>query len=97
MSLSDYSDKDLLAEVERRKAAALEAERVAREKRNATIVANIEALLTLVPEHGRISCSDTNPQNPTRCNRCTLLEIKKNSWVSDDTMVEINVNITRGN
>ncbi len=93
--LSKVAQDDLLAELKRRETAREEAERKAKEKRDASVVANIDALLALVPEHGRTSCSDEKPVNESRCNRCTLLSIKSFGWVPDDLDVEISLNRRR--
>jgi hypothetical protein len=87
--LSKVTEEDLLDELKRRKVAREEAARAAKEKRDAAVVANIDALLALVPEHGRTSCSDQNVTNERRCNRCTLLYIKSSGWVDSDLDVEV--------
>ena len=76
--LTAVDTKALEAELTRRRE---EEKRILREKRDLEIKRceeNISALLALVPEHNRTSCSDERPinSNRARCTRCALLEAK---------------------
>ena len=55
------------------------------------IIENIDALLALVPYHGRTSCSDTNIANSdrARCGRCVLLNIRAEQYVPENVSVEV--------
>jgi len=82
--LSNFTNQDLQDELKRR---AEEAERLFNETRRKQAdfwLENIDALITLVPEHSRTSCSDSNISNEYRCTRCFLLCAKEsNSWDYD--------------
>lgn len=56
------------------------------------IMQNLDALLLLVPEHSRTSCSDTNfSQNAShaRCTRCVLLEAERDGFWRNDIELDI--------
>jgi len=76
-------------------------QRLARQKvlksHHELILQNIDALLKLVPEHGRTSCSDADPNNTSddpaahfpRCTRCQLLQFQRDNWISDSYVMKI--------
>lgn len=63
-------------------------------------------LLLMVPEHGRTSCSDENPQNyyttvgrggHPRCQRCCLLRtVADKQWPDGQTHAQINIEVKMG-
>jgi hypothetical protein len=80
MDIKEISTKDLQAELQRREhEAALEAQRK-REAKEQFWIEHLELILQLIPEHSRTSCSDENPNNYGRCDRCTLLEMRGSTY-----------------
>lgn len=81
-----------IAELEAQKARLLDGERLraVRRQREAQILAMVDTLLALVPEHDRTSCSDENPTNCVsyagrlRCERCELLYARETGIVRFD-------------
>lgn len=94
--LQQYSDDDLQQELIQR-----EADRRAEEnKRNIAnaqlILQNVDVLLSLVPKHDSLNCSDDHPisgyldHGHARCRRCMLLHIKQVQF-NDDVGLEIDL------
>jgi endonuclease III len=82
-TLTELSDQELQAELQRRAHAAEQARVTARRQKFALLMQHRDALLALVP-HGRTSCSDEKPVNgfsyygqTPRCTRCALLELSE--------------------
>jgi hypothetical protein len=77
IDLTTLPSAALVEELARRDAVMkAEQERKERERR-ATLIPMLPALLTLVPDHDRTSCSDADPNNEYReCRRCILLYVK---------------------
>lgn len=94
--LSKFKDEDLAAEILRRKIAQAEAEQAERTKVHDAVRKHIGALLEIVGEHGRTSCSDTNRVNEGRCTRCSLLVIKECDWIDQDLTFEFTIHRPRG-
>jgi hypothetical protein len=74
----------------------LEAQREAleqeEEKRRHTLIAeHIDTLLLFFPEHGRTSCSDEDPGNRLRCDRCALLAVHRYGFVPTDTEMWVTI------
>jgi hypothetical protein len=64
-----------LAELQRRIDTAAE---VAIAQREALYLEHIDALMAMIPDHSRTSCSDVNPCNADRhCYRCNLLHLEE--------------------
>ncbi len=84
MDLKNISEADLKAELKRREDEKLAEEKQKRDETAATCLRHIDALLELVPDHSRTTCSDSNHCNGEythssgncRCLRCYLLECK---------------------
>ena len=53
-------------------------------ERAQNLLSHIDALLDLIPDHERTSCSDENPKNYGRCARCTLLSFKESGHWDED-------------
>lgn len=85
--LKEISTTDLQREVREREELQrlLEERKEAQHRRN--IVNFLDALLVLVPEHSRTSCSDESSngnQYRARCTRCVILHAKADGlWPSD--------------
>lgn len=62
-------------------------------ERQRFLLAHVDALLELVPEHSREGCSDAEVRyaDRARCQRCALLEAKRDNWWDSDLEVEVNV------
>lgn len=86
MPLSDYDDNALSAELNRREQLRKETEEKLLVEKSVIIHKHVDALLELVPNHSRTSCSDDDPGNAGRCARCTLLQTQSNGchdWAYD--------------
>lgn len=92
--VSEMTDTELAAELERRKnVAELSAQAHAQAQRKEKfqlLLKHREALLALVP-HSRTSCSDGNVSNSftsatrhPRCPRCALLELNESPWSAEN-------------
>ena len=97
MDLTKLSKEQLLAELERRKNEEINQERIRRTNDAVLSLKNIDALLMLVPEHCRTSCSDADPCNGgggvgrVRCTRCFLLHAKKDEYWNEQARLTIYV------
>ena len=81
--LKEIPSYELQAELKRRSDEA-ERERLRKEEEHREkVVKHIDAILDFYPEHGRTSCSDEHPDNPGRCFRCDLLQIKHEGYWSN--------------
>lgn len=102
MDLRMVPDKDLKAEVERRRVAELAHMEEIRRHRQKLIVRGIETLLSIHPDHERTSCDDDNPRNSgtragrVRCTRCCLLDIKRNPDLVSAYDVSIHISYLEG-
>jgi hypothetical protein len=86
------SDAALHAEVKRREEQARLDEMARKNEVADRIIQNIDALLLLVPEHSRTSCSDADfRQNAlhARCTRCALLEAEADGFWRNDIELDI--------
>ena len=83
-------EAELLKELDRRrKAAAAEKERKRREAADLNLT-KIDAYLEIFSEHGRTGCSDDDSYHfDGRCNRCTLLNIKRDNYWPSELTVDI--------
>lgn len=88
-NLDAYTDKELLAEIERRKQAAKERWKAERRERATEIYELLPHLLAIEKNHGRTSCSDENPCNEGRCNRCTLLAAQRGCYWDSDLEIRL--------
>lgn len=94
MDLSEFTDAQLSYELERRAKEAEETARLKRETDAQWALTNIDALLELVPEHSGTGCTDRKSSayyEPSRCNRCFLLQAKRNHHFDSDYAVKINI------
>ncbi|SRR5581483_4661272 len=90
--LEDVATSNLVQELERRKKAVRDSVVAKRRAEQAVALENIDALLQLVPEHSRTSCSDDKPSNHNgRCKRCFLLVAKDSGWWDLDFKLEIDI------
>jgi hypothetical protein len=89
--LSAYSFNDLRAELQRREDEEKERKREAWSKRIQFLTDHVDALLELISEHGRTSCSDDDPCNKGRCHRCTVLSAQKDHYWDSSYDVEISI------
>ena len=87
MSLEKVSTQALKDELSRRQALRREKAEKKRNEHVEFLLANIDALLLFIPEHGRTSCSDANLSNRylteyglPRCVRCFVLDAKNCSY-----------------
>lgn len=81
----------LQAELNRRNEEAAGKVRAAKQEQCEVWLSQIDTILAFYPKHGRTSCSDEQPYNQDRCNRCTLLEMKANGHWDSDYRLEINL------
>lgn len=82
MELETFSDSELQAELERRRQVLREEAQREQRAHERMLVTYIDALLGLVPDHSRTSCSDEDANNyHGRCTRCTLMFIYENGYV----------------
>jgi hypothetical protein len=92
--LKDVSDKELAAELARRKEARKTARTNALKERADVITEHLDALLLLAPEHSRSSCSDKNLANIDRgCVRCVLLDANQRGYW--DWVYELELSFSR--
>jgi hypothetical protein len=89
----------LKAELDRRAEEHRQMVLAMKRERNNFILENIDAILQLVPEHGRTSCSDDAINNGVwggyRCKRCILLDIRNDRCIPDavdDITIDIEYN-----
>jgi hypothetical protein len=96
--LSELTDEELKAELQRRADTAKQAKKAARTAQVQLLIQHREALLALIP-HGRTSCSEERPINgfsysgqprPPRCARCALLELSEYHAETFDTDLTLN-------
>jgi len=80
VDLTQVSATDLTAELERRRKVEEDRINALRQAQADTHLAHIDGFLAVVTEHSRTSCSDDDPCNSGRCNRCTLLGIKRDDY-----------------
>ena len=80
LNLDQFSDADLKAELKRREDEKKRQILDQREKNAEFWHSKINHILELVPEHSRTTCSDNDPANEYRCNRCYLLYAQKYDW-----------------
>jgi hypothetical protein len=90
VNLSNLTDEELRSELLRREKERKDQEVRSQRARFATLVANREALLELIP-HARTSCSDIKIINGigsathgARCSRCALLELNEFDFTNLD-------------
>jgi hypothetical protein len=74
--LVDYTTAELEAEIKERREFEARAREKARRERAEILLTKVDALLEIVPEHSRTSCSDEQYHNMDRCTRCFLLDVK---------------------
>jgi hypothetical protein len=91
--LTKATDDQLKAELKRREDERKVQERLRLEAHQKIVLDHIDALLSLVPTHGRTSCSDENPCNAynSRCQRCSLLKAKE---YRDASEIQVTVQVT---
>jgi len=87
--LSNIPIQELKKEISRREEERLAAKAASLRQHQEIVLKNVQALLDLLPEHDRTSCSDSAPSNKKRCRRCSFLFIKNEGWVPDDLRVSI--------
>lgn len=76
-TLQDATDQELREEIAKRTEAAKAARLRAHAEHVNSVLRNVEALLAMVPEHSRGTCSDHDPYNSRRgCVRCALIELR---------------------
>lgn len=90
--LNDYSDQELLKELENRRLERIRAREQELLDFTYTVRENIDAWLTVVRDHSRRNCSDENWKQTynytrVRCLRCALLYIKECGVAYDDFIV----------
>lgn len=91
MNLDQFSDVELVKELERRKEIKRQ-EELSRRQQNADFwISKVDLLLELIPNHCRTSCSDTNAINDERCTRCYLLCAKSCNFWDLDRHLNINI------
>lgn len=89
------SKDELKTELARREAQEQADERLRKNEEAERIIQNIDALLLLVPNHDRTSCSDTSfSENAghARCTRCVLLEAESDGYWRNDIDLTITAN-----
>ena len=98
VTVADFSDAELRAELAVR--AELEARRAAaaRSERAQMIFANLDALLLLVPEHECSGCADYRTTNAYTgaCARCVLIEARDcGGFDSSPSALELRITFSR--
>lgn len=101
MDITKATKSELLAEIKKREETEKQKLENQRRERDKFIYANIDAFLTLMPEHDRTSCSDKQPCNyglnshgyPS-CIRCFLLECKQRREWENDPLLDIDLKIS---
>ena len=87
--LTVFGTQVLEAELKRRKDEALHLENEKREAQRKVWLENVDAFLALYPTHYGPTCSDDEPFNEKRCNRCTLLTAKNEGWWPEELEVKL--------
>lgn len=81
--LSSFSQKELEAELKKRREDKLKLMREQRALRADFLLNRVDALLQLV-EHSRTTCSDEKPINTYRCSRCFILHAKEDNFWDEE-------------
>ena len=91
--LEHFSDNDLRLELSERQERARLAAEERRQEFAISVGRHIDALLSLVPDHNRRSCSDALPSNAdsARCTRCVLLYTKETGFLPAEFELSIEV------
>ncbi len=96
MDLTKLTDEQLAAECERRKIEKAAAEQNRRNFLGKFVLANIDAFLTMHPQHDHTSCSDIDNAfkagAEVDCHRCFLLRVKRDKRWPD---VHVKLALTR--
>ena len=92
--IAEQVSKQVLQDALRKAEQQQFADEMARKNAQAdTIIQNIDALLLLVPNHERTSCTDENNFNwdKGRCTRCALIQAEADGFWRNDLDLEITV------
>lgn len=87
------SIKEIKADIARLEAELKAAQALEQERRSQQNLAKIDALLVIFDRHTRTTCSDEDPINYGRCNRCTVLEFKRGQYW--DSAFDLQVDLIR--
>lgn len=88
--LENLSDDELRNELKRRTEQRQQEEIADRNARHRLILDNITAIIES-QRHERTSCSDENPCNAGRCNKCSLISFKKENYIDPDYIVKVTI------